>query len=66
MLRFTNNFFLNKSTILFKGKWSQNIIRNLEGLTKLFTTFTILNKKFSEINLIRYAIESKENSETEI
>ena len=32
---------------------------------KLTTPFTILNKKFNEMDLIRYALKSKENSATE-
>ena len=32
---------------------------------KLFTPFTILNKKLNEMDLIRNAMKSKENSATE-
>ncbi len=32
---------------------------------KLFTPFTILNKKFNEMDLIRNAMKSKGNSATE-
>ena len=32
---------------------------------KLFTPFTILNKKFNEMDLIRNALKSKEKSPTE-
>ena len=32
---------------------------------KLNTPFTILNKKFNEMDLIRHAMKSKENSATE-
>ena len=39
--------------------------RDLGGLMKLTTPFTILNKKFNEINLIRHAMNSKEKSATE-
>ena len=34
-------------------------------LMKLLTPFTILNKKFNEMDLIRHAMKSKENSATE-
>ena len=32
---------------------------------KLYTPFTILNRKFNEMDLIRHAIKSKEKSATE-
>ncbi len=44
---------------------SKNISRDLEGLMKLTTPFTPLNKKFNEIDLIRHAMNSKEKSATE-
>ena len=39
--------------------------RDLGGLMKLTTPFTILNKKFNEMDFIRHAINSKEKSATE-
>ena len=39
--------------------------RDLGGLMKLTTPFTILNKKFNEMDLIRHAMNSKEKSATE-
>ena len=39
--------------------------RDLGGLIKLTTLFTLLNKKFNEIDLIRHAMNSKEKSTTE-
>ncbi len=41
------------------------MIRDLGGLMKLTTPFTILNKKFNEMDLIRHAMNSKEKSATE-
>ena len=43
----------------------QNINRDLGVLMKLTTPFTILNKKFNEMDLIRDAMKSKEKSATE-
>ena len=39
--------------------------RDLGGLMKLTTPFTILNKKFNEMDFIRHAINSKEKSANE-
>ena len=39
--------------------------RDLRGLMKLTTPFTILNKKFNEMDFLRQAIKSKEHSATE-
>ena len=39
--------------------------RDLGGLIKLTTPFTILNKKFNEMDLIRHTMNSKEKSATE-
>ena len=39
--------------------------RDLGGLMKLTTPFTILNKKFNNIDIIRHALNSKEKSATE-
>ena len=39
--------------------------RDLGGLMKLTTPFTILNKKFNEMDFIRQVMISKENSATE-
>ena len=39
--------------------------RDLGGLIKLTTPFTILNKEFNEMDLIRHAMNSKEKSATE-
>ena len=39
--------------------------RDLGCLMKLTTPFTILNKKFNEMDLIRHAMNSKEKSATE-
>ena len=39
--------------------------RDLGGLMKLTTPFTILNKKFNEMDFIRHAMNSKEKSVTE-
>ena len=39
--------------------------RDLGGLMKLTTPFTILNKKFNEMDLIRHAMNSKEKSATD-
>ena len=43
----------------------KNIIRDLRGLMKITTPFTILNKKFNEMDFIRNAMNSKEKSATE-
>mgnify|MGYP005699271975 CR=1 FL=1 len=43
----------------------KNISRDLGGLMKLTTPFTILNKKFNEMDFIRHAMNSKEKSATE-
>tara|TARA_B100000212_G_scaffold11523_1_gene8349 strand:- start:148 stop:315 length:168 start_codon:yes stop_codon:yes gene_type:complete len=39
--------------------------KDLGGLMKLTTPFTILNKKFNEMDLIRHAMNSKEKSANE-
>ena len=39
--------------------------RDLRGLIKLTTPFTILNKKFNEMDFIRHAMNSKEKSAME-
>ena len=39
--------------------------KDLGGLIKLTTPFTILNKEFNEMDLIRHAMNSKEKSATE-
>ena len=39
--------------------------RDLGGLIKLTTPFTILNKEINEMDLIRHAMNSKEKSATE-
>ena len=38
--------------------------RDIGGIMKLTTPFTILNKKFNEMDLIRHAMNSKEKSAT--
>tara|TARA_B100000212_G_scaffold287657_1_gene228525 strand:+ start:180 stop:350 length:171 start_codon:yes stop_codon:yes gene_type:complete len=43
----------------------KNINRDLGGLMKLKTPFTILNRKFKEIDYIRHSMKSKEKSATE-
>tara|TARA_B100000212_G_scaffold13001_1_gene9301 strand:- start:236 stop:466 length:231 start_codon:yes stop_codon:yes gene_type:complete len=43
----------------------ENISRDLGVLMKLTTPFTILNKKFNEMDFIRHAMNSKEKSATE-
>ena len=39
--------------------------RDIGGIMKLTTPFTILNKKFNEMDLIRHAMTSKEKSANE-
>ena len=39
--------------------------RDIGGLMKLTTPFTLLNKKFDKMDLIRHAMNSKEKSATE-
>ena len=43
----------------------KNKSRDLGGLMKLTTPFTILNKKFNEMDFIRHAMNSKEKSATD-
>jgi len=43
----------------------KNISRDLGDLMKLTTPFTILNKKFNEMDFIRHAMNSKEKSATD-
>ena len=43
----------------------ENISNNLEDFIKLIISFTILNRKFNEMNLIRHALKLKEQFTTE-
>ena len=44
---------------------SKNISNDLGDFMKLTTPFTILNRKFNEMDLIRHALKSKEKFATE-
>ena len=54
-----------KTTILIWRKSGENINRDLGGLMKLKTPFSILNRKFNELDYIRHSMKSKEKSATE-
>ena len=43
----------------------ENISRDLGGLMKLTTPFTILNKNFNEMDFLKHAINSRKQSATE-
>ena len=44
---------------------SENISRDQGDLMKLKTPFTVLNRKFNEMDYIRHSMKSKEKSATE-
>jgi len=56
---------LSKNTLQNHREESDNINTNIGGFMKITTPFTILNRRFNEIDLIRHAISIKEKSATE-
>ena len=55
----TKHFYSGKNTLLISGQLEDNIGINLGGLMKLITSFTILNQKFHEMDLIRDAMKKR-------
>ncbi len=56
---------MSKNPIFNWREWGENLTRDQEGIMKLTTPFTILNKKFNKIDFIRDAMHSKEKSTIE-
>ena len=59
VLTTTKHFYSGKNTLLISGQLEDNIGINLGGLMKLITPFTILNRKFNEMDLIRDAMKNR-------
>ena len=55
----TKNFYSGRNTLLISSKKEDNISVDIGGLMKLITAFTILNRKFNEMDLIRDAMKNR-------
>ena len=60
MLRNAKHNYLRKNHYFNLRKRTNNISRDLGVLMKQKTPFTILNKKFNKMDLIKHSIKSKD------
>ena len=63
-MKVMKHYRLSNKALYIKEQWSNNRNRDLGELMKLTTPFTILNRKFNEMDLIRNALKSKEKFAT--